>query len=173
MFAQLGTIVFEPLAGFESVSSSLNAVIAQYQLIGGTPLPQQTGRELATKSLGMKLHQRFIVVKTAITQLNAYIQNAVPVALVWGNGDNDGMWIIQSVTVDPLEMDGLGNVFYAAVTVSLLEVPSGQLLDALQNFTLKSVFGLTHQAVPVIVKPVPQPPSQWQTWVGYLNTAKK
>jgi hypothetical protein len=173
MFCQLGNIVFEPLTGFDSVSKSGAAVIAQYQLLTGVPKPDQTGRELRTMNLGMKLHQRFIIVKNAIAQILANIDNATPCALVWGNGDNEGLWLVQNYTIDALEMDPYGNMFYANVTVGLLEVPSDGLLAAKQDSAVKQAFGLTDTAVPVINPPAPYQPKQWQVWLGYFNSAKK
>lgn len=173
MFAQLGSIVFEPLSGFDTVSSSGAAVIAQYQLLSGIPKPQQTGRELRTMSLSMQLHQRFIIIKNAVLQILADVDNATPLALVWGNGDNDGLWLISSYSFDTQEMDGYGNVFYLIVTVSLLEVPSSGLLAAKQASVVKKAVGLSTVAVPVIKAPVPRKPKQWQVWLQYLNKAKK
>src|ERR1700743_2496638 len=140
MYAQLGNIVFEPLSGFESVGSSGAAVIAQYQLLSGIPKPQQNGRELRTLNLGMRLHQQFIIVKNAVAQMLAYIDNATPVALVWGNGDNDGLWLIQNYSLDYQHTDSYGNVFSMGLTLALLEVPSDGLLDAKQASAEKQAF---------------------------------
>jgi|GEM_PF-3502666 len=173
MFCQLGNIVFEPLSGFDAVGETGAAVIAQYNFMTGIPQPDQTGRELRQLNLSMRLHQRFIIVKNALLQIKAAVDNATPQSLVWGNGDNGGLWLIQNYSIDAQEMNGYGDIYYAAVSLTLMEVPASGLLDAKQASAQKQAFGLTSLAVPVINPPAPTQLKPWQVWLGYLNKGKK
>lgn len=172
MYAQLGNIVFEPLSGFDSYNETDEAVIAQYGLITGKPFPQQTALGLREISVAMRLHQRFIVVSAARLQLRAYKDNGTTLTLTWGNGNVEGRFLIQSITTGIEESDNYGNVFCASLTLSLLEVPTDNLLAVKQADSYKQAFGLGTFATPVVNVPVPKV-TALQQFLQYAREAAK
>lgn len=145
MYAQIGTIIFDPLAGFNSVSDEDSIVIAQYDLLTQKPIPQPTSVNLRTMEIGMRLHQEFIKVAEARADLKAYKDNGTPVNLIWGNGNVEGQWLIQTISTAYEFQDGLGNIISVNLTLSLLEYPQGPV-NAKQQDSWKNGFAYTQNA---------------------------
>lgn len=156
-YAQLGDIIFEPLAGFEQVSDNVEGVVAVYPLLEGKPYPQAMGPDLRELNIGMRLHQRFIKVAEAKTQLMAYLENGTALTLSWGNGKIEGRFILRALNTNVEESDPLGNVYCLAVNLMLLEVPADSLLDAKQAAAQKEAFGVGDFTTPVLYPPVREP----------------
>ncbi len=173
MFAQLGDIVFEPLVGFDSVSDTDDTTIAMYNGISGKPLPVFMAPGLRQITLGISLHQRFIIVKQARIQLRANKDQGDILTLTWGTGDVEGQFLIQSIGTELDEMDTMGNVFGCKLTVTLLEVPDGFLYASKQGSAYKAAFAANPKAYPPVVfkPPVPAKPKPWQVFTGYVDDA--
>ena len=173
MYAQLGDIQFDPLAGFDTYSESDTAVIAQHPLISGKPLPVPSALGLRQLTIGMRLRQEFIDVKQARLQLRAHKDQADVLTLTWGTGDVEGQFLIASLDMNAEMMDPIGTMISCNITIQLLEVPDGFLLASKQGSSYKAAFAANPKAYPAVVfkPPVPYEPTPWEQFAQYVGTA--
>lgn len=174
MFAQLGSLIFEPLSGFDSYSDSEEQVIAQYKTIAGKPWVHGMAPDLREINIVLRWHQRFISVKEARAQLRAYLEQGSTVALSWGTGEIEGRWLVKSLNTVLEEMDNHGNVYCCNVSVTLLEVAGDgdSLLQVKQVDAKKGVFGITTFSSTVVIPPK-LAPTQWQIFKERLKLAMR
>lgn len=160
MYAQLGDIEFEALNGFDSYSETEEATIAQYARIYGKPLPRPMGSNLRELSIGMRLHQQFILVENARVQLRAYKDNGTPVTLIWGNGKVEGTFYISNIQTNVEHSATNGAVISCFVNLTLLEVPDGKLLEELQASAKKEAIAIQAPETIITFTLTPEPPPE-------------
>ena len=178
MYAQIGVIVFERLAGWDGVGEQDDAVVTQYRLLTGKPGVEVNAAELRELSVTMRLHQRFIDVKNARLQLRAYKDNGTAVKVVWGNGDVEGTFLVTSIATAVEEQLELGQVVSATLNVVLLEVPDAQVLNVEQESATKVAVGIEGNVgsigVPVVaVEPLTELEVAMRAMAGYISVLGK
>ena len=172
-FAQLGSVIFEPVNGFNSYEETESAVIAQYELVGQKAYPIVTGYGLRQITVTLRLHQRFIIVAVARAQLTGYMQHGDIVALTWGTGEVEGTFFIQQIQTSFEEMDPLGNVMCCSLSVQLLEAPDEALYSNAQRSAMNNAFATGENGyapVPGVVVPE-LPPDSWELWTAIAGDA--
>ncbi|MFO0387558.1 MAG: phage tail protein [Flavobacteriales bacterium] len=121
MYAQLGTIIFQGLKGFESFTSRKEAVYAEHPLIEGKPRLQRNGSKLDTIDLTFSLHAKYTSVEGDISVLQTYVQDGEIVPFVLGNGIFVGEFVIVSIGEQVVQTDKNGNLISCDVDITLLE----------------------------------------------------
>jgi len=173
MFATLGDIIFEALTGFDAFSETDEAIIAQYPLIGTKPQPVTTASGLRKLNICVRLRQEFIIVKAARLQLRAYKDQGDVLTLSWGNGDVEGQFLIQAISMVAEVMDSLGNLISAGMVIDLVEVPAKLLYASKQASAQKAAFGNKVKNYPPVVftRPAPHKKRGIDKFLGYIKIA--
>ena len=139
MYAQLGNITFDKLAGFTDFDTADEAYYAEHSLIGRKALLQPTGQALKTGTIKVSLRQDFTDVAGAIALLYGMMQDYTAGNLIWGTGDVEGMFVITNIT----------NTYTQ-------QLPDGTLVACDLSITLKEFVGDLTQArkdAPAVNKP--------------------
>jgi len=139
MYAQLGNITFDKLAGFTDFDTADEAYYAEHSLIGRKALLQPTGQALKTGTIKVALRQDFTDVAGAIALLYGMMQTFTPGNLIWGNGDVEGMFVITNIA-----------------KTNTQQLPDGALVACELNITIKEFVGDLTQArkdAPAVNKP--------------------
>jgi len=123
MFAQLGTIQFDGLHSFVTYSTEEELVIAEFALIGRKPKLMAGGVGLMSLNLTLFLHVEFTPGSIAdeVAKLQSSLENFEILPLLWGNGETGGEWIIREMDVEYTNLDAVGNIYEAKVTLNLIE----------------------------------------------------
>jgi phage protein U len=121
MYAQLGTITFQGLKGFESYNTKKEAVYAEHALIEGKPRLQRNGSKLDTITLTFSLHAKYTSVEGDIGILETYVQDGEVIPFVLGNGIFVGEFVITSIGQQVVQTDRDGNLISCDVDITLLE----------------------------------------------------
>lgn len=121
MYASLGDIVFEALISFDSLSDQRETKYSEIALINGKPGLQRTGESLIKFSMGIQFHSAFCVPEEEYAKLNnARISGAV-LPFVYGNGYNEGEYVITNLDKTINQTDARGNFIEITCNISLLE----------------------------------------------------
>lgn len=97
MYAQLGTVVFEPLP-VESLDEKHSYNFAEHQVIEGKPLLQFIGDGLDETSLGLRLHVSFCDPAAAFAQLKAEADQHQALRLIFADGSNLGWRVVTEIS---------------------------------------------------------------------------
>lgn len=154
MFAVLGEAIFDNVKGFKNLSRKNKTAFAQHDLINTKPRLQHTGEDLEELSFDAYFHVEFCNPKTEIDRLQTYRKNANVLALVIGNGEFYGYYVITDLSHSPEFADVNGNIFSATVSVSLKEHASPDTLGTMQQAAVDAAFALT-QNNPTAIASVP------------------
>ena len=139
MYAQLGNITFDNLAGFTDFDTADEAYYAEHSLIGRKALLQPTGQALKTGTIKIALRQDFTDVAGSITLLYGMMQTFTAGNLIWGNGDVEGMFVLTNIS-----------------KTNTQQLPDGALVACELTITLKEFVGDLTQArkdAPAVNKP--------------------
>lgn len=121
MFAQLGTIIFEGVRGFETLEKRRETNFAEHPRIEGKPRLQRIGSNLQTISVTIHLHASFTNPQKEIDALDLARENGEVMPLVMGNGKVVGDFVIASIGESVTTSGPLGELVEATVELSLLE----------------------------------------------------
>lgn len=121
MLAQLGTIIFEGLVGFDSLSRSRASSIAEHAKIVGKPGLQKTGDALDLISIGIQFHAAFCTPEDEIKKLADYMKSGEILPFVLGTGEVLGEFVISSINDDFTETDPRGAIIAAFLSIELVE----------------------------------------------------
>lgn len=159
MFAQLGSIVFSGLYGFESLNfDGDEAVFAESEIINNKPRSQKTGDSLQEVSVSIKMHASFCNIKDQLASLKKSKDAGEVLPLIFGTGEYKGDYVIISFpySVDHAFADGT----YEQVTVNLTikEYVLLNKIEQQQQEARRKAFAVGDKN-PVITRP-PQPPTQ-------------
>jgi phage protein U len=131
MYAQLGTIIFEGLNGFDSFDRTRETDFAEHALIDGKPRLQRIGEKLETISISLTLHAAFCNPQEQINALDAARANGVVLPLVNGSGDYLGNYLIKRLGESAQHLATDGKVVWSKVSLDLVEYSdAGGLLKA-------------------------------------------
>ena len=121
MFAQLGNIVFSLGNIIEGMDGTRASEFAEHRVIEGKPRLQWVGDGLETLTLDINLHRAFCIPETEIKRLEDARAAHEAMALVFGNGEYIGMYVITELSRRLCQADGQGNLISANARMSLKE----------------------------------------------------
>jgi phage protein U len=130
MYAQLGSIVFEGLKGFESYNEMEAPNYAELSLVQNKPRLQRVGDALIELNVAMRLNRAFSDVDVDIQALRDAMNQGEVLPLVMGNGRYVGTFVIRSLGVEVLQTMPDGTSVEAMVTMPLLEFVDPNPLSA-------------------------------------------
>lgn len=130
MYAQLGNIVFKGLRGFEYIQSKRETNYSTHEVIEGKPRLQRMGTNLEEVSMTIQFHGSFCTPETEIAAIDTLREDGEIVPLIAGSGEFWGNFVVKAVTKDITELDHLGNIKIAVLSLTLLEAEVADLLGS-------------------------------------------
>lgn len=121
MYAQLGSIVFEGLIGFDSLQRDIEIRYADQELMNRKPSTDHTGQELTELKISIKFHVSFCHPETELQRLIDLAESATVVPLILGNGRIIGDFTIRKISERPQQTDKTSNYTEVIVSVDLKE----------------------------------------------------
>lgn len=121
MHSQLGSIIFEGLRGFSTLSESREANYAEHALIENKPKLQRVGNNLITVEGVMLFDISFCDPQTEINNLEAAREIGEILPLIMGDGRFVGEFVIKSLKIDTMNTADNGRLLQAEVSIALLE----------------------------------------------------
>lgn len=157
MFAQLGSMVFEGLFGFESFETKDTTTYAQYDLINAKPLIRASGNDLQELSIGIRLRVEFINPIQAILKLKKSKDEFEVLSLLYGTGRYVGDFVIVEMGITNTQAFSDGTIIDASLSLTLREYVTKDKLQQQQNLSRQKAFALGDK------KPVTVPAVQKRT----------
>ena len=121
MFAVLGDIEFELITYWDGFEATFGVDYAEHPRIGGKPGLQFIGDKLDEIQISLVFHQHYCVPDVELARLRTAMKAHQALALVFGNGDYRGWFVITDVTATSEQTDSTGNVLAVNATASLRE----------------------------------------------------
>ena len=121
MFAVLGDIEFELITYWDSFEATFGVDYAEHPRIEGKPGLQFIGDKLDEIQIGLVFHQHYCVPDEEVARLRSAMKAHQALALVFGNGNYRGMFVINAVTETSEQTDGTSNGLAVDATISLRE----------------------------------------------------
>ncbi|KFK91941.1 phage tail protein [Serratia sp. Ag2] len=121
MFAVLGNIEFELITYWDGFEATFGVDYAEHARIEGKPGLQFVGEKLDEIQISLAFHQHYCVPDVELARLRTAMKAHQALALVFGNGDYRGWFVITEVTAVSQQTDTTGNVWALTATVSLRE----------------------------------------------------
>ncbi|MGO1073233.1 phage tail protein [Lysobacter sp. CA199] len=121
MYALLGDIQFEERATLQGFDTQAGADFAEHALIGAKPSLQHTGTRLEEQQLRMAFHTHFCDPGAELAKLRAALSAHEAMALVMGNGDYLGWYVLTELRVTRQHTQGDGTVIAAEAEATLRE----------------------------------------------------
>lgn len=118
-FAVLGNIIFQPLNSPQSFESSRGWDFAEHKTIESAPKLQWIGEALEEVSLDILLH--VLVNNPAVDRATLYAAAGAhrALALVWGNGQHRGYYVITSIAESASKLGGDGSIISLTLKLKL------------------------------------------------------
>lgn len=133
MYAQLGTIIFEGLNGFDTFDRTRETDYAEHALIDGKPRLQRLGDKLETIAITLTLHASFCDPQGQINALDVARANGQVMALLNGSGDYLGQYIIKRLSESAQHLASDGKIIWSRLSVDLTEYSdAGGLLKSIK-----------------------------------------
>lgn len=143
MFAQLGTTIFDGLNSFVSFSEDgEDAILVEHALMNRKPSLQGTAIGLRVLSISLFLHQEFCNVDQETSKLRNSKNSFEILPLLWGNGKLEGEFLIATMSRDTQQMDNIGNVISARITLTLKENATTDKLTQQQQQSKNNAFAV-------------------------------
>lgn len=121
MYAVLGEIEFKVVTFWDGFKSTMGVDYATHARIEGKPGVQFIGDKLDMLALEFSLHSQFCQPTTELNRLREAMLAHKAMALVFGNGDYRGWFVITELTATHQHTDPWGNVIAQSGTMSLQE----------------------------------------------------
>lgn len=121
MFATLGEITFEVLTSPVAFESSFRWTYAEQDVIEARPRLQWLSEGLRTIAFDLRFHASFTTPSTQLENLLAVARNHSAQALVLGNGEHLGYFVIVALSVASTQMTAVGDVIAMTVHLELKE----------------------------------------------------
>lgn len=119
MYAVLGEIEFKVLAGFTSLEERLGSDYAEHALIGRKPKLQFVGEKLDEVRGSLRFHHTFCDPGAELARLEQEESKHEPLALVMGNGDHKGHFVITELVIVGKQHNSIGRELAVEVEVTL------------------------------------------------------
>ncbi|HAY4444456.1 TPA: hypothetical protein JZ883_002043 [Escherichia coli] len=121
MFAVLGDIEFEVVTYWDGFDASFGMDYAEHSRIEGKPGLQFIGEKLDEVSISLVFHEHYCQPDVELARLRDAMVAHQALALVFGNGDYRGWFVITDIRATSQQTDGLGNVQALSAELSLKE----------------------------------------------------
>ncbi|MCB7131074.1 phage tail protein [Salmonella enterica subsp. enterica serovar Hillegersberg] len=121
MFAVLGDIEFEVVTYWDGFDASFGMDYAEHARIEGKPGLQFIGEKLDEVSISLVFHDHYCQPDVELARLREAMVAHQALALVFGNGDYRGWFVITDIRATSQQTDGLGNVQALSAELSLRE----------------------------------------------------
>ncbi|ENO0459419.1 phage tail protein [Salmonella enterica] len=121
MFAVLGDIEFELLVYWDGFDATFGMDYAEHARIEGKPGLQFIGEKLDEVSISLVFHDHYCQPDVELARLRDAMVAHQALALVFGNGDYRGWFVITDIRATSQQTDGLGNVQAVSADLSLRE----------------------------------------------------
>ncbi|WP_432719838.1 phage tail protein [Jeongeupia wiesaeckerbachi] len=121
MYALLGDIQFDLIAYFDGFESQFGADYAEHALIDGKPRLQIIGDKLDEIRLTLSFHAQFCEPERELARLKKALALHRAMALVLGNGDYKGWFVLTDVQATSEQTDGFGTLVAVTATATLRE----------------------------------------------------
>lgn len=121
MYAVLGDIEFEVIAYWDAFETTMGVDYASHARIEGKPGVQFIGDKLDKITLQFTFHSQFCQPSTEFSRLRAAMTAHQAMALVFGNGDYRGWFVITDLSASHQHTDTSGNVIAQSGSLSLQE----------------------------------------------------
>ncbi|AYH06323.1 phage tail protein [Pectobacterium parmentieri] len=121
MFAVLGNIEFNVIAYWDGFDASFGADYAEHSRIEGKPGLQFIGAKLDEIRISLAFHQQYCTPDVELKRLNEAMRAHQAMALVFGNGDYRGWFVITALTSTSQHTDSKGNVLAMNAELTLRE----------------------------------------------------
>lgn len=121
MYAVLGEIEFEVVAYWDAFETTLGVDYASHARIEGKPGVQFIGDKLEKITLQFNFHSQFCQPSTEFNRLRTAMTAHQAMALVFGNGDYRGWFVITDLSASHQHTDPCGNVIAQSGSLTLQE----------------------------------------------------
>ncbi|QHQ16541.1 hypothetical protein GMW39_12145 [Pectobacterium parmentieri] len=121
MFAVLGDIEFELITYWSGFESTFGVDYAEHSRIEGKPGLQFVGEQLDEFRISLVFHSLYCTPDNELSRLRRAMRAHQALALVFGNGDYRGWFVITAVTASSQQTDSSGNVMAMTAEVTLRE----------------------------------------------------
>ncbi|UMO87199.1 phage tail protein [Pectobacterium sp. PL64] len=121
MFAVLGDIEFELITYWDGFESTFGVDYAEHSRIEGKPGLQFVGEQLDEFRISLVFHSLYCAPDNELSRLRRAMRAHQALALVFGNGDYRGWFVITAVTASSQQTDSSGNVMAMTAEVTLRE----------------------------------------------------
>ncbi|MFP1902988.1 phage tail protein [Lonsdalea quercina] len=170
MFAVLGDIEFELIAYWDGFEAQFGADYAEHARIEGKPGLQFIGEKLDEISISLVFNQMFCTPDVELARLRNLLRSHQAQALVFGNGDYRGWFVLTQVRATSEQTDKSGNVLALTAEVTLREYvgdPKNPLVAPAVNTGVPN-----SQTVATATAAASGIASAIRTAVGYVRTAQ-
>lgn len=156
-YCLLGDIQFEILNSPTSINFTTKQSYAEHPKIDGKPTLQLTGSELNTIQLDLHFNWQFCDPDARLRQLIAAKEKAQAMALIFGGGQYQGNYVIESLNCKTIRTNTKGEAITIDVQVALKEWrtairPKVELKPKESPFKKLSALGLSNFE-PSVIKP--------------------
>lgn len=121
MYAVLGDIEFKVVACWDNFESTMGVDYASHARIEGKPGVQFIGDKLEKITLQFSFHSQFCQPATEMNRLRSAMTAHQAMALVFGNGEYRGWFVITDLTATHKHTDPYGNVIAQSGSLTLQE----------------------------------------------------
>jgi phage protein U len=130
MFAVLGDIRFQVLGSPEAIDSRRAYTYAEHRVIEARPLLQWLANDLEHLTFDLKIHASFADPAAELNALKAAAAAHQALALVFGNGDFRGYFVIESIATRSMKLSAAGDPIAITVRLALKEWAKSAELNA-------------------------------------------
>ena len=121
MFALLGEIAFEAVPYVDGLEHQRRFEYAAHELIEGKPRLQWIGEGLAELRIDLSFHAAFCKPAEEMTRLREAAARHEAMALVYGSGTHEGMFVLTEIQSTSTQTDPEGRVIAMTARISLKE----------------------------------------------------
>lgn len=121
MFALLGDIRFDLITYFDGFSSSSGVRFSEHAVINGKPRLQFGGDELDEIRIQLSFHKQFCDPNYELLRLKTAKEAHQAMALVLGNGDHKGVFVLTQLQAVNKQTDAKGGVIAVEANIILRE----------------------------------------------------
>lgn len=121
MFALLGDVQFDLITYFDGFESQFGVDYAEHALIEGKPRLQRIGDKLDEIRIQLSFHIQFCDPEHELAKLRDALSAHQAMALVLGNGDYKGWFVLTDVTATSKQTDKAGSLLALEASITLRE----------------------------------------------------
>ncbi|KVU58821.1 MULTISPECIES: phage tail protein [Burkholderia] len=121
MFAILGDIEFDLIGYFDGFDATFGADYAEHALLQGKPRLQRMGDKLDEIRIALSFHYWYCDPEAELAKLRAAVSAKQAMALVFGNGDYKGWFVLTEVQSTSKQTDTSGTVLSLDAQITLRE----------------------------------------------------